>query len=171
MTRIVLFNLYSGGHHPQHLESLAAYWEALRPAAELHVVVTDRHVLRHPDTAARLAATPNTKLHMTRLPADFVESDSTLTRDRLHGKLASHYIRELHPDHFVFMLLDHAQFSLAFGLRFPQSVAISGISSRPSFHYGTLGGPPPTRADRVKGAIKQVPLRAAPRNRHLKTVF
>ena len=170
--RIVLFNLYSGGHHPQHLECLAAYWEALRPEAELHVVVTDRHVRQHGDTAARLAATPNTELHVARLPADFAEAESSsLARDRLHGRLAAHYIRTLRPDHFVFMLLDHAQLSLAFRLRFSQPVAISGIYFRPSFHYGSLGGPPQGPGDRVKGAIKQLTLRAALRNPHLQTVF
>jgi glycosyltransferase involved in cell wall biosynthesis len=170
--RIVLFNLYSGGHHPQHLECLAAYWEALTPDAELHVVVSDRHVLAHPDTAARIAATPNTELHVARLPDGFEESrSSTFARDRLHGRLAAHYIRLLHPDHFVLMLFDHAQLSLAVDLRFPWPVAISGIYFRPSFHYGSLGGPPQTSGDRVKGVVKQLVLRAALRNPHLRTLF
>ena len=171
-TRIVLFNLYYGGHHPQHLECLAAYWGELRPEAELHVVVSDRHVRAHPDTAARLSATPNTELHVARLPSDFDKAQSgSLARDRLHGRLAAHYVRTLRPDHFVFMLVDHAQLSLAFGLRFPCPVAISGIYFRPSFHYGRLGGPPQGAGDRLKGAIKQLVLRAALRNPHMRTVF
>ena len=170
--RIVLFNLYSGGHHPHHLECLAAYWEALGPQAELHVVVTDRHARQHPGTVARIAATPNTELHVARLPSDFSEwGSSTLARDRLHGRLAAHYIRLLHPDHFVFMLCDHAQISLATDLRFSWPLAISGIYFRPSFHYGSLGGPPETARDRVKGLTKQVVLRAALRNPHFRTLF
>jgi glycosyltransferase involved in cell wall biosynthesis len=170
--RIVVFNLYSGGHHPQHLECLAAYWAAHTPDAELHVVVSERHVRMHADTAARIAETPSTELHVMRLPDGFDESrSSSFARDRLHGRLAAHYIRLLHPDHFVLMLIDHAQLSLAVRLRFPWPVAISGIYFRPSFHYGSLGGPPQTSGDRVKGMVKQLVLRAALRNPHLRTLF
>jgi glycosyltransferase involved in cell wall biosynthesis len=170
--RIVLFNLYSGGHNPQHLECLAAYWGALTPDAELHVVVSDRHFLAHADTAARLAETPNTELHVARLPDGFDEPRSgTFARDRLHGRLAAHYIKLLHPDHFVLMFFDHAQLSLAAGLRFRWPLAISGIYFKPSFHYGSLSGPAQTRKDRAKGVLKQLVLRAALRNPHLRTIF
>jgi glycosyltransferase involved in cell wall biosynthesis len=171
-TRIVLFNLYSGGHYPHYLECLASYWEALKPEAELHVVVSDRHALAHAETAARIAATPNTQLHVAPFPADFDESKSSnFARDRLHGRLAANYIQVLRPDHFVLMFFDHAQLSLACDLRFPWPVAISGIYFRPSFHYGSLGGPPQTAGDRLKGAVKQLVLRAALRNPHLRTLF
>jgi glycosyltransferase involved in cell wall biosynthesis len=126
----------------------------------------------HPATVARIRATPNAVLHVAELPEGFDEALSgTIERDRLHGRLAGHYIRLLHPDHFVFMLCDHVQLSLAFGLRFDRPVAISGIYFRPSFHYGRLNGPPETTRDRLKGLTKQVVLRAALRNPHLRTLF
>jgi glycosyltransferase involved in cell wall biosynthesis len=136
------------------------------------VVVSDRHARAHPGTAARIGATPNAVLHVAQLPDDFDEALSgTVARDRLHGRLAADYIRRLHPDHFVLMLCDHAQLSLAFDLRFGWPLAISGIYFRPSFHYGRLGGPPETTRDRVKGLTKQVVLRAALRNPHFRTLF
>jgi glycosyltransferase involved in cell wall biosynthesis len=171
-TRIVLFNLYSGGHHPQFLECLRAYWEMKRPEAELHVVVSDRHAQTHAESVARIEATPNTKLHVAQLPSNFEEMKyGTIARDRLHGRLAAHYARLLRPDQFMLMFFDHAQLSLAFNLRFSWPVAISGIYFRPSFHYGSLGGPPQTSAEKIKGLMKQLVLRGALRNPHLRTIF
>jgi glycosyltransferase involved in cell wall biosynthesis len=171
-TRIVLFDLYTGGHHPRYLEYLTVYWAERRLEGELHVVVSDRHVREHAETAERLAATPKTEVHVARLPSDFDDAQSgKVARDRLHRGLADHYVRKLRPDHFMFMYLDHAQLSLALGLRFPWPLAISGIYFRPTFHYGSLGGGRRSQTDRVQGAVKRLVLRAALRNPHVRTVF
>lgn len=171
-TRIVLFDLYAGGHHPQFLECLRAYWETRRPEAELHVVVSDKHTQTHAETVARIEATPNTKLHVAQLPSTFEDTKyGIIARDRLHGRLAGHYARLLRPDQLMLMFFDHAQLSLAFNLRFSWPVEISGIYFRPSFHYTSLGGPRQTSAERIKGFRKQLVLRAALRNPHLRTIF
>jgi glycosyltransferase involved in cell wall biosynthesis len=172
MRRIVLFNLYFGGHFPQHLHCLTEYWELHRPPGELHVVVSDRYVRMHPDSAARLEATAGTTLHVAELPASFDDiARSAVARDRLHGRLLARYARSLRPEQLLLMYFDHAQLAIASGLRFPWPLAISGIYFRPSFHYGDLGGPPETPCDRLKGLAKRTVLQAALRNRHLRTIF
>lgn len=172
MRRIVLFNLYFGGHFPQHLHCLARSWEEHRPPGELHVVVSDRYVQMHPDSAERLEGTQGTTVHVVELPADFDDLvRSAIARDRLHGRVLRQYVRSLRPEQLLLMYFDHAQLSIASGLRFPWPLAISGIYFRPSFHYGDLGGPRETPRDRLKGLAKRAVLRAALQNRHLRTVF
>ena len=106
------------------------------------------------------------------MPSNFDDLlSNTVGRDRLHGRIAREYAEWLRPDHFLFMYLDHAQLSLAWDLRFSWPLAISGIYFRPSFHYGKLSGPPETTRDRVKGLSKELVLRAALRNPHLRAVF
>lgn len=172
MRRIVLFNLYFGGHFPQHLHCLARYWEEQRLSGELHIVVSDRYLRMHRDSVARLEATRGTTVHVAELPADFDDiARSAVARDRLHGRLLARWARSLRPDQLLLMYFDHAQLSIASALRFRWPLAISGIYFRPSFHYGDLGGPRETPRDRLKGLVKRSVLWAALRNRHLQTVF
>jgi len=170
--RIVLFNLYAGGHHPQHLGCLAAYWDALRPEAELHVVISDWHESEHRDTVARISATWRTTVHVARLPTGFEDLlAKPVSRDRLHGRIAAQYARRLEADSFLFMAVDHAQLSLAVDLRFRRPVTLAGIYFRPSFHYPALGAPVQGLRERSNEALKKVVLRAALRNPHFRFLF
>jgi glycosyltransferase involved in cell wall biosynthesis len=170
--RIILFNLYHDGHHPQHLECLLRDWARRRRRGELHLVVSERHARVSSHIPALVRDTPATTLHLVQTPAGFGDGpENVVRRERLHRRFAAHYARRLEADHLLFMYFDHAQLSLALNLRFPWPLALSGIYFRPSFHYGALEGPTWERGQRLLAWGKQVVLRAALRNPHLRTLF
>jgi glycosyltransferase involved in cell wall biosynthesis len=170
--RIILFNLYHGGHHPQHLECLLMYWASRNLAGELHVVISQTHAERHPQVPSLVSETPHATLHLASTPRGFGHGpEPVLRRERLHSRLAGRYARLLHADHLFFMYFDHVQLALAVDLRFPWPLQISGVYFRPSFHYGPLGIASRRRRQRMAAWAKQVVLRAALRNPHVRSLF
>lgn len=168
--RIVLFNLYHGGHNPQHLECLLREWAVRRPQAELHVVISEAAARLHPELAELTEAAERASLHRVETPPRFGAHAGIVGRELVHRRLAKHYAHLLRADRLMFMYLDAVQFSLAIDLRFPWPLSLSGIYFRPSFHYGALDSAP-ARGDRVKAASKQLSIRVALRNPHLQTLF
>lgn len=164
-------NLYAGGHHPQHLESLRAHWARIRPDGELHVVVGDGYRAQHPELLAAIESTPRARHHLAPAPEMGRTSRGELFRsDRQHGRVVSEWAAKLGADHVLLMYFDHVQMSLAFDLRFPRPLDISGIYFRPTFHYAGLGVEH-TPKERLSGARKRLVLRLALRNPHLRYVF
>lgn len=171
-SRIVLLNLYHGGHHPQHLECLLIDWARRKPRDELHVVVSRKHAEQHPHLPALVDETPNATLHLVRTPVGFGDGpENVLDRERLHRRVAAHYAGLVRADHLVFMYFDHVQLSLAFDLRFGWPLAVSGIYFRSSVHYRALGVRTRGWRERLAPLGKEILLRAALRNPHLRTLF
>jgi glycosyltransferase involved in cell wall biosynthesis len=69
------------------------------------------------------------------------------------------------------MYFDHAQLSVAFGLRFDHPVTLSGIYFRPSFHYADFEARKLSLAERVQRIRKRQTLALALRNPHLTHLF
>lgn len=169
--RIAVVQLYHGGHHPQHLECLRAHWSDRGYAGELHFVLSDAYEDAHPALLSALDTTPGVRRHL--VPASNLPTNrrtTLLASDRRHGRVASEWARRLRADHVLFMYLDHVQISLAYDLRFDWPVSISGILFRPTFHYRELGMDSSLK-ERVSATRKQIVLRAAVRNPHLRHVF
>jgi glycosyltransferase involved in cell wall biosynthesis len=170
--RIILLDLYHGGHHPHHLECLLRGWAKRNPRGALNLVVSEKHAKLHRQLPSLARETPGAKFYVTRTPIGFGDGpENVVRRERLHKRVATHYARVLRADHLVFMFFDHAQLALALDLRFAWPLAISGIYFRPSFHYEALGVPVGGLSERLVAAGKQTVLRAALRNPHLRTLF
>jgi glycosyltransferase involved in cell wall biosynthesis len=170
--RIIVLNLYHGGHHPHHLECLLRGWAQRKPGGELGLVVSETHARLHPHIPSLVRETPGATLYIARTPVGFGDGpENVVRRERLHKRAAAHYARLVGADHVLFMFFDHAQLSLAMDLRFPWPLAISGIYFRPSFHYRAIGVAGQSGLDRLIAAGKQTLLRAALRNPHLRTIF
>ncbi len=173
MAHILLFDLYTGGHHGQYVRQLAAYWGEHALPGRLDVVVPPAFLEAHAEAARAAQQASGVRL----LPIDGpvrLRSEGLLRllrNDREHGRLLRRYVEALRPDHVLLLYFDHAQLSLAADLRFGFPVRISGIYFRPSFHYAQLNGAAPGARDRLKGLRKIVQLRAALRNRHFDTLF
>lgn len=174
---LVVVALYAQGHHAQYVRYLVQAWGAggfEREGHRLHLVLGSTYPARAPGLLTLAAGTPGVEAHVASTTAQADEETgamSLLDRDRLHGRVAAEYAGRLGADHVLFTFMDHAQLSLARGLRTPRPVPVSGIYFRSSFHYGALGGPAPTFGERVRALRKQLVLRAALRNPDLRYVF
>jgi glycosyltransferase involved in cell wall biosynthesis len=144
--RILLFDLYTGGHHRHYLEMLARAWvrgsrpgllEVAAPEAlfDYHADFSDWLDEQDPQRVSRLPVElPDP------LPEGTIGLRGVLSNDRTHGQLLSRLIAERKPDHVLAMYFDHIQASLAMrrvpggGSRSPQT-RISGVYFRPSFHF------------------------------------
>ncbi len=164
-------NLYHGGHHPQHLESLRAHWAENFADGELHLVISDAYRDEHPALLDAVDATKGAYCHLVRAPSlRLHRRQGLLASDRLHGQVVSHWAAELGADHIVLMYFDHVQISLAYNLRFDWPLSISGIYFRPTFHYRDLGMERGFK-ERVVAIRKKLILTSALRNPHLRYVF
>lgn len=169
--RIMVLNLYHGGHHPQHLEALSDYWSTHEVPGELHFVLAAPYRQHHPELVSTLTSARATHVHLvdasnltTNKPRALIASD------RRHGRVVRAFAERLRADHVLLMYLDHVQLSLAFGLRFDRPLSLSGILFRPTFHYGRTGLSATAR-ERLTGARKRLTLSAALRNPHIRYVF
>ena len=166
--QILLFDLYGGGHHGFYLDVLRTHWHAQSLPGHLHVAVSTDFAARHSDVLEPLRASSRATV---RLLDGVPPNASLLQRDRLHGRLFRQMVEATGATHAAFLYWDHAQLSTALRLHFHSPVALAGVYFRPSFHYGTLGGPRPGWADRVLAARKKLVLRAALRNAQLRHLF
>jgi glycosyltransferase involved in cell wall biosynthesis len=170
--RLLLLELYHGGHHPMYLASLLSEWERHSTTDELHLVLSEGYQREHEPLLDSVELTPRAQAHLVPLPVRSSGSSrqSLLATDRLHGRIAAEYASRLRADELLFMYFDHAQTSLARGLRFAWPLRISGIYFRPTFHYRALGMGG-SRGERIAAHRKRLVLAAALRNPHVRTVF
>ncbi len=140
--RILLFDLYTGGHHRHYLEMLARAWVAGDRPGLLEIAAPERLFEDHSDFRTWLAAQDPERVGVIPivLPNALGEGSSglfsVLSNDMVHGRVLSQLLRDRRPDHVLAMYFDHVQASLTLR-RIParQRSKISGIYFRPSFHF------------------------------------
>ncbi|MCH8277173.1 MAG: glycosyltransferase [Bacteroidetes bacterium] len=136
---ILLFDLYSGGHHRMYLELLSRYWIERGLSGKLELVVTTDFCRRHVEFCDWIEKMTVSGLALTSVSPAEAPKEGTLSlngvlkNDRIHGDVLGRRIRATSPDHVLLMYFDHCQFSLA--RRKIMGVACSGVYFRPSFHY------------------------------------
>lgn len=174
--RIMLFDLYSKGHHLQYLQQLASYWVQRRHPGHLDLVVPSYFVESHPSLVDFIAAhQAESNIHLVVIDEPvFAETPrrfQLFRNDREHGRLLKKYVTKLKPDHCVLMFFDHVQLSLARNLQFDFPVQFSGIYFRPSFHYKHFAQDYSGIKEHVKRLRKQILLKRALRNPHFSDLF
>lgn len=173
--RLLLFDLYAGGHHLQHFEQHAAFWTQHDLPGELLFGVPRTFLEQHP--VLETIASQHPRIHI--LPIEeaprLKPSDTSLRRlihdDREHGRLLRALVEAHRPDQVLLMIFDRVQYSLAFDLRFRFPVTISGIYFRPSFHYPELGTTAISWKERLRNIPKRRLLQAAIHNPHFRYLF
>ena len=172
---LLVFDLYTTGHHPQYIFLLTEYWTHHISTGKLSIVVPKRMMDDHVwlDDYLNQQAGENVQLIPVHDAAQVEQSRrfGLLRNDLDHGRLLKRYIRLLQPDHCLLMYFDHVQVSLAFDLRCDTPISISGIYFRPSFHYDEVGTSRPDLKERLARLRKRVLLKAALRNRHMKVLY
>ena len=170
---LLLFDLYHGGHHGQHIRVLLDYWTRQSLPGRLDIVVSQALCARFPALVDAAHDAPGVALH----PIDGVRLEektgrmAVLRNDRYIGSLLRRAVLEHRPDHVMLMYFDHLQFSLATGLRFEVPVRFSGTYFRPSFYYRRQAEAPSSARAVLEDFQKRTLLRLALRNPHLDTLF
>ncbi len=170
----MLFDLYHGGHHGQHIRVLLDYWTQQALPGRLDVVVSPEFCARFPELLEAAQALPAVAFHPTDEPARLRKKTgrlAVLQNDRRIGHLLRDAVAQHRPDHCVLLYFDHVQFSLATGLRFGFPVRFSGTYFRPSFYYRQRGAAPFAIRAVVDDLQKRALLRLALRNPHFDTLF
>lgn len=165
---LLIFEPYVGGHRGLYLDALLAHYAEQHVEAPMDLIVSRSFAERHSSTWQHAQDIEGVTLHVI---DDAPDTASLLARDKHNGRALEQAIARLRPTHALAMYLDHLQVSLGSGLRFDFPTRISGIYFRPSFHYGSLGGPKPDASERVTALRKRVLLRWARRNPHLDTLL
>jgi glycosyltransferase involved in cell wall biosynthesis len=165
---LLVFEPNVGGHRGLYLDALLHYRADERIAVPLDLVLARSFEARHPDTWAHAQRAEGVTVHTV---GDAPPALSLAALDRRGGDLLGEAIARLRPRHTLAMYFDHLQLSLGSRLRFGFPTRISGVYFRPSFHYGSLGGPAPTLRERATALRKRLVLRWARRNPHLDTIF
>lgn len=143
--KLMLFDLYRGGHHAGYIQHLVRYWCEQKLPGQLYVVVPFEFDKQHPDIVGGLKESKVENVHI--LPIEkseyevLVERKSPLQRAYRaiqEWKLLWRYVQLTGATHCLLMYLDSFQTPLALGLKAP--CLISGIYFRPTFHYQTFQG-------------------------------
>ena len=173
---IMIFDLYSEGHHAIYVRQLCNYWLDQRCAGTLSVVLSDSIAIQDKELLKFIQKQKinGIFLYIIKDPLPFKNEGNIhnlLKIDLLHGKFAMQYVDKLRPTHVLFMLMDHIQVSMAFGLRPNYDVVLSGILFRQTVHYSALGYPAESCKEQIWRLGKNLILRHAMRNRHLHYLF
>lgn len=172
---LMLFDLYSEGHHLQYIQQLARYWVEHRLAGRLSIVVPAYFVEQHPwlpafaekHAADGIALVPIEEPVQVQTPRRL-----GLLRNSLdHGRFLKRYAEKLQPDAVLLLYFDHVQMPLARGLRIEGAPVLGGTYFRPSFHYGDFEAHPPSLKERIKRWRKRWLLEAALRNPQFRYLF
>ncbi|MFT5142325.1 MAG: glycosyltransferase involved in cell wall biosynthesis [Rhodothermales bacterium] len=165
--RLLLFDLYTGGHHRAYLEMLARAWVTGDREGRLEIAAPQALFDAHPDFLRWIQAQDPAKLSFlpVSLPEPLREGDislrDVLRNDLAHGRALREVLASSLPEETLLMYFDHCQASLA--LRRIRGASVSGIYFRPSFHY--------PNTSRATGFRKRSLLSAALTNRCLKRVL
>lgn len=169
---IVLFDLYTGGHHRVYLEQAVRAWLDRREPGRLTVAAPESMFVDHPGFTRSLEDLSEANVDVLHLSMEtpLREGDmglrDVLANDRTHGRVLETLVRRDLPTRVILMYADHVQFSLATGLRFGFDVRFTGVYFRPSFHYAdAFASPTSFLTERRKRWL----LAAALRNRHVDT--
>ncbi|MGB7519482.1 MAG: hypothetical protein WA896_07620, partial [Spirulinaceae cyanobacterium] len=134
---ILLFDLFSTGHHAGYLLHLIKHWQEVGLPGSLQVLVTPEFIQSHPD----VVAAANSEVNLVTITPEETgqlkseqSSRDRLTRSFQEWDLLQKYALELQPTHCLLMYLDSILLALAIKGQLP--CAVSGIYFRPIFHYG-----------------------------------
>ena len=173
---IMLFDLYSNGHHATYVRQLCNYWTEHSNAGKLSIVLSEKYATQHKELLAflRNKQFKSLSLHLVSGLILYENGGSfrnLLMNDRLHGKFARLFIEKLRPTHVVFLYLDHLQISLITRLRFKYDVVVCGIIFKPTLHYPEIGYPAVSLKEKIAFTRKKIILRFALKNRHMRFLF
>jgi glycosyltransferase involved in cell wall biosynthesis len=139
---LLLFDLYTGGHHRQYLELIARRWADDPGRGTLAVAAPAAFFETHHEFEEWIRLQPTVEAIRLDLPRPLREGDlslsDVLSNDAVHGRLLREVVGTYRPRHTLAMYFDHVQASLARGIRL--DTRLSGIYFRPSFHYRTVSG-------------------------------
>ena len=173
---IMLFDLYSNGHHATYVRQLCDYWIEHSNAGKLSIVLSETYATYHKELLTFIRNNQVNRLSLNLVSGLILNENggsfrNLLINDRLHGKFARLFVEKFRPTHVIFLYMDHIQISLITGLRFKHNVALSGILFKPTLHYPAIGYPAVTFKEHLRYTRKKIILRYALLNKHIRFLF
>jgi glycosyltransferase involved in cell wall biosynthesis len=160
--RVLLFDIFSGGHHAEYLTHLLEHRDDLFPGVTFDIAITKSLLESSPRLLDSIEGGRSRVI-----PIEPV-SGSGLTRQALQeARVFKGVVKQVRPDYALSLYADHLQLGLALGMRFSFPVGLGGIYFRPTFHYTLFDGNEPKGRSRLRTAQKRLMLRLALRNPHL----
>ena len=167
---IIIFEPESQGHQADYLKLLV---ESFDNESFRIILLIDRDVLKRMRTRVDLVSAKNIDIvFLSELELKRCRSRVLLVRSVMQWTICRHYAEKHKAHHVLFLFLDAVQLSLAFFLRWPSSIKVSGLLFRPTIHYKTYGMVPGEKyGETLKRWSKKLVLRMAMRNPALNVVF
>ena len=174
--RLMLFDLYLGGHHGNYIQYLIDYACQKPVVSAIDIVVLPQFLEIHRDTVAAIASYHQSAIKIVPISADEVaalgDRRSGLSRaiwNLREWQIFCKYARNLHATHALIMYLDTCELPLAVGMQSP--CPFSGIYFRPTFHYGMFANYHPDLKERLKQWRNRFTLDRILAHPQLQTVF
>ena len=172
VSKLMVFELSSGGHYPEYLTHLINYWHQADLKENLLLVVSNQFCQKHPEVVDLVGK----KVSLTTItPSEeqkLVVASSTakrIIRAFQEFKLAAKYAEKLRANEILFTYFDTRQLPLAFGKKLP--CPCSGIYFRPRFYYGNLTGDRINWQEKLARWQEKWLLAKALKNSQMKCVF
>jgi glycosyltransferase involved in cell wall biosynthesis len=141
----MLFDLKSGGHHPNYIRFLIEHLSRNSLDIKLDIVVATTFLQKHQDVINLVDKHCLKKVRFISISEQETDSLypqksplSRLIRNIQEWRLLCRYAKLLNVDHCLVMFLDTCELPLILGLRPP--CLTSGIYFRPTFHYKSFSG-------------------------------
>lgn len=132
-SRLMLFDLATGGHHPCYIQHLLEYWYKESMPGKLFIVVSPEFLIKHADLT-QLTSSSVEFVEISEEETDkLLQEKKVIHRFFFEWKLYCKYASILQVNYSLLMYFDHLQLPIVFGERSPCPFA--GIYFRPSFHY------------------------------------
>ncbi|MGI0484471.1 glycosyltransferase family 4 protein [Pantanalinema rosaneae CENA516] len=154
-SRIMLFDLYAGGHHPIYIQHLIKYWHEQSLNEQIDILVTPEVSQNHFDCVISNSDIDRQTVNIVTITPKEAKSlvPRTSPINRAFRALQEwillwKYVRLRGTTHCLVMYFDSFQTPLALGLKLP--CRISGIYFRPTFHYTKLPNYQPTRKETIQ---------------------
>lgn len=181
MSKIIIFDLATTGHHSTYIKYLVEDWLKRTDDHELHLVVSSTFNEKFCEIVKLATSDDRRRVEVHGITSSEQLKYETLKRKKRYLSrvlfeyvLVRRYVKTVDASHCVLMYFDHFQIPLALGLI--AGCTLFGIYFRPSFHYDSskmqnFDSKGLDRKTRLKRYVQKYLLSRALKNRSLQKLF
>lgn len=173
VTRIMLFDLVTGGHHASYIQHILNFLCQESVDIHLDIVVSPSFFEIHRDTIDIISSRHRHDIQFIPITqTEYLELESqTNSWKRIWGewKILCQYAENLGSHHILLMMFDYFQLPLFFSRQLPCS--ISGIYFRPTFHYYQFPHYSPSFKEKIRQIRQKFILRLVLKHPQIKNIF
>lgn len=171
--KIMMFDLATGGHHPNYIRHFINYWCEKKLPVDLDVVVSPKFIDEHYDVVKIPIEYNKSQIRFLSITteeySDLISHSFFLQRIFGEWNLYCKYAKELKAEHCLLMYLDTLQLPIVLGKISP--CKFSGIYFRPTFHYSDFDNYKPSWKDIFRQWRQKLLLSKVLNNSQFKCLF